>query len=324
MHSKELCILTCIYRPDNITSIINFLKSLCPTKDSPVSVRVLHLIKISGRASPIFISHQMQKKTVSRRSISGNVILSFKHFQENNPDVVSVDVFTAISPPKFMHEDICTLALDELACFVVLPFHQKWLVDGSIESVDSTLRTLNCCVLERAPCSVGILIDRGNQVKSIFRESSRGPSLHVAVIFSGGNDDQEALLLAKRMSQQRNIGITIVRFIPSTDEVETDCNNVLDIEALKYIMDDYVEHPEMNYMEERVSDGLETSRKIRSLLAKFDLFIVGRRKYMVTPQTAGLDDMIDYPELGVIGSLLASMDTTERYSVLVVQQQVAL
>ncbi|KAH8481952.1 hypothetical protein H0E87_029417 [Populus deltoides] len=324
MHSKELRILTCIYRPDNTTIIINFIKSLCPTIQSPFSVSVLHLIKISGRASPMFISHQIQKKTVSQHSISGNVILSFKHFQQNYRDAVSVNVFTAISPPKFMHEDICTLALDELACFLVLPFHKKWLVDGSIESEDSTLRTLNCCVLERAPCSVGILIDRGNQVKSIFLESSRGPSLLVVVIFFGGNDDQEALVLAKRMSQNRNISIKIARFIPSTDELEINRDSMLDSQALNYIMHDYTEHETVDYIEERVSDGLETSKTIRSMLDKYDLFIVGRRKDIQTPQTAGLDDMNEYPELGVIGSLLASMDTTEKYSVLVVKQQVAL
>jgi hypothetical protein len=78
------------------------------------------------------------------------------------------------------------------------------------------------------------------------------------------------------------------------------------------------------WIEERVSDGLETSKTIRSMLDKYDLFIVGRRKDIQTPQTAGLDDMNEYPELGVIGSLLASMDTTEKYSVLVVKQQVAL
>ena len=94
----------------------------------------------------MYISHQMQKKTVSLHSISGNVILSFKHFQQNYGEAVSVNVFTAISPPKLMHEDICTLALDEIACFLVLPFHKKWLVDGSIETEDPTLRTLNCCV----------------------------------------------------------------------------------------------------------------------------------------------------------------------------------
>ncbi|KAJ6923554.1 hypothetical protein NC652_017013 [Populus alba x Populus x berolinensis] len=44
MHSKDLCVLACIYRPDNVTSIINFLQALCPTLESPVSdQRASHL-----------------------------------------------------------------------------------------------------------------------------------------------------------------------------------------------------------------------------------------------------------------------------------------
>ncbi|KAJ6372447.1 hypothetical protein OIU76_026860 [Salix suchowensis] len=186
MHSKELRILTCIYRPYNTTSIINFIKTLCPTIQSPFSVSVLHLIKISGRASPMYISHQMQKKT------------------------------------------------------------------------------------------------------------------------------------------NTNSNITIARFIPSTEEPEINRDSMLDSQALSYIMQDYIENETVDYIEERVGDGLETSKTIRSMLDKYDLFIVGRRKDIQTPQTAGLDDMNEYPELGVIGGLLASMDTAEKYSVLVVKQQVAL
>jgi hypothetical protein len=126
------------------------------------------------------------------------------------------------------------------------------------------------------------------------------------------------------MSQNRNISIKIARFIPSTDELEINRDSMLESQALNYIMHDYTEHETVDYIEERVSDGLETSKTIRSMLDKYDLFIVGRRKDIQTPQTAGLDDMNEYPELGVIGSLLASMDTTEKYSVLVVKQQVAL
>jgi hypothetical protein len=93
---------------------------------------------------------------------------------------------------------------------------------------------------------------------------------------------------------------------------------------LRNIKPGSIEHREVKYIEETVSDGLETSKKIRSILDKYDLFIVGRSKDVETIQTAGLDYMNEYPELGVIGNLLASMETTERYSVLVVQQQISL
>ncbi|KAK2646522.1 hypothetical protein Ddye_021717 [Dipteronia dyeriana] len=86
MHSKgnpELRILACIYWPD-IPAIINFLRASTPTRESPVAVYVLHLINLSGRAAPLFISHKMQMKTISNRSYSKSVILSFSCFEENN------------------------------------------------------------------------------------------------------------------------------------------------------------------------------------------------------------------------------------------------
>ncbi|KAK4853676.1 hypothetical protein QYF36_012641 [Acer negundo] len=121
MHSKgnsELRILACIYWPDNILSIINFLQASTPTRESPVAVYVLHLINLSGRAAPPFISHKMQMKTISNRSYSKNVILSFSCFEENSGGTVAVHPFTAVSPHKLMHEDVYTLELDKLMSLV--------------------------------------------------------------------------------------------------------------------------------------------------------------------------------------------------------------
>ncbi|GLT80428.1 hypothetical protein SLA2020_518670 [Shorea laevis] len=100
MHSKPnsgLRILPCIYRSDDIPGMINFLEASCPTKDKPIAVYVLHLIKLWGRFCPLFISHQMQKRTAPRLSYSENVIISFKHFEEKNPEEVSVYAFTSMS-----------------------------------------------------------------------------------------------------------------------------------------------------------------------------------------------------------------------------------
>lgn len=285
-HSKtsgELRILACIYRPDNIPAIINFLQASCLNRGSPVAVYVLHLIDLRGRAAPLFISHKVQKKTVSNRSYSENMILSFKLFEEKNWGTACVHPFTAISPPKLMHEDVCMLALDKLASIVVLPFHRKWFFDGSIESDDNTKRAMNCSVLERAPCSVGILISS---------ELSLGSSFRVAMIFLGGSDDREALTLANRMSQNTSINLTVFRFIAKSDEmISTNWEKVLDSEVLKEVK------------------------------PKYDLVIVGRRNNTETPQTSGLDRCREFPELGIVGNFLVTEDLPRRYSVLVVQQQ---
>ncbi|XP_059429345.1 cation/H(+) antiporter 3-like [Corylus avellana] len=183
IHNAELKVLVCIHRQDDIAAITKLLEVACPSSERPLAIYVLHLIKLIGRASPIFVSHQMQKKTVSNNSsYSENIILAFNHFKQYNDGVVSVNIFTAISPPKFMHEDICILGLDKLTSFIVLPFHRKWSLDGLVESEDNTIRTLNCSVLEVAPCSIGILVDRGHLGRSIV---SSEPSYYVAMIFFG-------------------------------------------------------------------------------------------------------------------------------------------
>lgn len=148
--STELQGLACIHRPDDIPAVIDLLDASCATKEDPIGVYVLHLIELIGRASPIFISNQVQKKSLSDISYSHNVILSFSWFSNNNRGTVKVNVFTAVSPYKLMHEDICTLALDKLTSLVILPFHRKWSMDGNVELEDNMVRALN------SSCSRGL------------------------------------------------------------------------------------------------------------------------------------------------------------------------
>ncbi|KAG6629014.1 hypothetical protein CIPAW_14G053700 [Carya illinoinensis] len=304
IHNKrnaELRILVCIHKSQNIVAAIELLESSCPTRERPLGIYVLHLIELLGRSSPIFISHEMKKKTVYKTSAySENVISAFKSFQQNNRAGVVTNCFTAISPTKFMHEDICTLALDKLASLIVLPFHRKWSADGSIQSEDSShLRTLNNSVLEIAPCSVGILVDRGGHSKSSNVIASKSP-FSVAMIFVGGNDDREALTFAKRMANDSNITLTVVHFVSSDTEDITLWDKLLDNEVLKDV--------KMN--NEIVKDGPQTALIVRSMVDEYDLFI-----------TSGLAEWSEFPELGIIGDLLASSDLNSKASVLVIQQQ---
>ncbi|KAK8529172.1 hypothetical protein V6N12_059960 [Hibiscus sabdariffa] len=133
-------------------------------KQSSLALDVLHLVKLSGRATPLFIGHQKQDLTTSDNSYSENVVIAFKQFERHNAEVVSLNVFTAVSPPILMYEDICNLAIEHSKCFILLPFHRRWYIDGSIESEDQTIRSLNCNILEMAPCSVGILVEGRRKV----------------------------------------------------------------------------------------------------------------------------------------------------------------
>ncbi|KAL5577137.1 hypothetical protein UlMin_018836 [Ulmus minor] len=333
MHStadSELRILTCINRPDTTPAMINLLDVSCPTKETPISLYVLHLIELIGRATPVFISHQLQKKTLSNYSYSENVILSFTHFQRENHGAAFVNIFTSISPTDYMHEDICTLALDKLTSLIILPFHRKWTPDGSIEFEDPTIRSVNCSVMERSPCSVAILVDRGH-MESVESVASRQASYRVAMIFLGGSDDREALTFAKRMVKDSCIKLSVIHFVVSSEVASNgqkqkthNWDKVLDHEILKEVSQgasgdgDFLN---MGYMQEMVKDGTQTAMILRSLVDDYDFFIVGRRFSLRTTHTSGLDEWSEFHELGVVGDLLASTDVSTRASVLVVQQQ---
>ncbi|KAL5757961.1 hypothetical protein ACOSP7_020572 [Xanthoceras sorbifolium] len=323
MHWKpysELPIVSVIHVPDNVASVINLLEASCPTKENPMDVNVLHLIKLSGQANPIFISHQRKRRTSSTTaSYSQNLIISFNKFKGNNWGAVSVNAFTAVSPPDLMHDDICNLALDRLACLIILPFHRRWYIDGSIESDNDYIRALKARVLEKAPCSVGIFIDRDNLQRRApmpVDSSLEAPSYKVAIVFLGGSDDREALTLSKRMSRDNRVALTVVRLTAQNGNEEW--NSMLESEMLREMKSNgYI-----NYMEKGVADGPETAMIVRSMVTEFDLIIVGRRYNLESPQTSGLKEWSEFPELGVLGDLLASVDNhSGRCSVLIVQQE---
>ncbi|CAI9111945.1 OLC1v1012296C1 [Oldenlandia corymbosa var. corymbosa] len=326
MHSKiggKLPVLACIHSSDNITAIIGLLDAYTPSLENPITVNALHLIELRGRASPIFISHQLQKKPHSRDdSYSENVIFAFKQFERNNRGSVSLQVFTAISPRKLMHEDISTLALNVLASIIVLPFHRRWAIDRSVESEDISLRMLNRSVLERAPCSVGILVDRGHVGPSTSMMSS-GKKYSISAIFLGGNDCQEVLALAKRMTKHRNISLTVMRFISTKTKRQNFEAEMEDIKALHdFKQSRWIgQGNNVAYMERVLKDSSEFAWTLRSLADEYDLILVGRCYKVKSSLTSGFEEWCDVPELGAIGEFLASRDLQCRASVFIVQQQ---
>ncbi|KAL5540907.1 hypothetical protein UlMin_043299 [Ulmus minor] len=332
MHLKpnsELRILACIHRPSDSPAMINLLDAACPTKENPIVVYVLHLIELVGRTTPIFIPHQKCKKSLSNVSLSDNVIVAFNSFESSNWGGVTVNCFTTVSPYKFMHEDICTLALDKLTSLIILPFHQLWSNEGTVEEEDNMVRALNNSVLERAPCSVAILVNRGYSGRVGTSASSETYLYSVCMIFLGGKDDREALTFAKRMSQDSSITLDVIHFVErnnhQVEEVDKDTrwDQLLDSEVLKdirYGSSSAKRH--VLYAEEVVKDGSQMARMVRSLVDDYDLIIAGRSHPEGLCKTVGLDlEWSEFPELGVIGDLLASAEIYGKASVLVIQQQ---
>ncbi|CAI0399606.1 unnamed protein product [Linum tenue] len=339
--NSELRVLMSIHSPENIPEMMRLVEAGCPNQEKPVSLYVLHLIKLSGRALPVFISHRIQTKFNKSFSYSENVTSIFDRYQQIHPEGLSVSAFTAISPPESMHEDICTLALDKRTALIVLPFHQSRSARGRILTDDRTVRALNRSVLDRAPCSVGILVDRSHirrmkkpsfaARKAPAREtaSASSPQPRVAMIFIGGDDDREALTFAKRMVRgSASASLAVIRLVAKDgDGGLSEWEKILDFEALKEVAK--AKHGggggeikvEVGYVEEAVKDGQETSRVLKRVAVDYELIIVGRRNGVVSPQTNGLSEWSEFPELGLVGDLLVSPDLNGGASVLVVQQQ---
>ncbi|OVA12693.1 Cation/H+ exchanger [Macleaya cordata] len=323
-HNKrntELRVLVCVFNQENVPTLINLLQASNPTIASPIVVYVVHLIELIGRASPIFLNHQSRKKIPSRSEL---IVNAFRIHQQQNKGLITLQSFTTISPFATVHDDVCTLALSRRTSLIIIPFHIQWDVDGTIQSTNH--RNANFNIIDKAPCSVGILIDRGNLSGSVLA-TSRSFN-HICMIYLGGHDDREALAYAARMCEDSNINLTLIRMLPMT--MDDDLRNSCLLATKKD--DDFIGDFRLNqvgtnrifYREEKVMDGVGTVRSIRMLEDSYDLILVGRRHETDSPLLRGLTEWNEYPELGSIGDMLASPDFRGRASVLVVQQHVCV
>ncbi|XP_014524054.1 cation/H(+) antiporter 3-like [Vigna radiata var. radiata] len=314
---SNLRILVCIHKHHHTVPIIPALDLFNPTPMYPTTVDVLHLIELVGRSSPIFISHKMKRGVPSfaRNSYSENVILSFKLYEDEKLGATTMYPYTAISPPTLMHEDVCYLALDKVASIIILPFHRRWSFDGKIEHEDKTVRLLNCKVMDKAPCSVGILVTR------FVRKS--GSPLRLAMIFFGGDDDREALCLANRAAKDTaNVNLVVYHITTSENKDEKHNEDImLDRTILKNAKRECSRMKNVVYEEITVEGGAQVASVLHRMAEDHDFFIVGRRHGIDCPQTKSLQEWSEFPELGVIGDFLASPDLDCKSSVLVVQQQ---
>jgi hypothetical protein len=319
-NNSELKILVVIHKQHHVTPITGVIDLCHPIAENPIIVDALHLIELAGRSSPIFISHK-KKKVVALNlhdSYSDNVVLNLKLYEHDKQGGAIINPYTAISPLNLMHEDVCHLAFDKLSSIIILPFHKKWFSDGKLEYDDKNIRALNCSVLEKSPCSVGILVTRGiRQTDSLFR---------LALVFLGGKDDREALCLANRAARDPSVELVIYHIVDKKRTLQ-DMENMetrFDIAMLK---DGKIEHSRLGnvaYREIEVEGGSQTIDVLRQMVQEHDFIIVGRRNGIKSPQTSGLQEWSEFPELGPVGDFLASSDLDCTASILVVQQQICM
>ncbi|OEL25659.1 Cation/H(+) antiporter 28 [Dichanthelium oligosanthes] len=137
-------------------------------------------------------------------------------YQAEGGEGVKVRRLLALSSFPDMHSDICICAEDAMAALVLLPFHKAQRLDGSMDAGHFGFRLVNQKVLQLAPCSVGVVVDRGLG-KHATREGQAairdGQGQAVVVVFIGGADDREALTLAALMSKHPGVRLTALRVV---------------------------------------------------------------------------------------------------------------
>ena len=325
----QLRILACFHSARNIPSMINLLEaSRGVEKREGLSVYALHLLELSERSSAILMVHKARKNGLpfwnkGRRSDSDHVVVAFEAFQQLSQ--VTVRSMTSISSMADMHEDICTTAESKRAAIIILPFHKHQRMDGSLETTRTDFRWVNRRVLEHAPCSVGILVDRG--LGGTTHVSASNVSYLITVLFFGGRDDREALAYGARMAEHPGISLNIIRFVVEPETIgEIATVDVEENSSLKTIsldeefLSEFKKIPKddsVRYEEKAVQNATETIAAIRGA-GRCNLYLVGR---MPDGELAlALRKRTECPELGPVGSLLISPDFSTTASVLVIQQ----
>ncbi|CAI9771786.1 unnamed protein product [Fraxinus pennsylvanica] len=328
--SSQLRLLTCFHSTRNIPTLINLMEVTRGTeKRKGLHVYAMHLMELSERSSAILMVHKARKNGMPfwnkvHDSDPNQIIVAFEAVEHLSR--VSIRPTTAISAMSSMHIDICLSAERKRVAIIILPFHKHPRLDGNLETTRADLRYVNRRVLEHAPCSVGILVDRG--LGGTSHVSASNVDYKISVFFFGGHDDREALSYGALMAEHPGIRLNVVRFMVDPEvvgeSVRVDINDSYcpearseDEEFLAEFKEKISNDGSIKYEEKMVNSAAETVDMIRTH-NRCNLFLVGR---MPEGQlVAALYKNSECPELGPVGNLLTSPDFSTTASVLIVQQ----
>ncbi|CAN0926651.1 Cation/H(+) antiporter 20 [Linum grandiflorum] len=325
----ELRMLACVHGPGNVPSIITLVESIRSTKISQLKLFVMHLVEMTDRSSSIIMVQRARKNGFPffnrRRAGEWHDRLSGAFQAYSQLGRVTVRPTTAISPLATLHEDVCHVAETKRVAMIILPFHKHWS-DEMIENVGHGWRGVNQRVLKHAPCSVGLLVDRG------LGQDTRPDSIvgqRICIVFFGGPDDREALELGGRMAEHPAVKVTVVRFVEKEGVEEGGIAVTLRPSPSKSSDQNYSfstavmnreKEQAMEYIEKPVSDNIIEGVLSMGKSRDYDLMVVGKGRFPSTMVAKIADQQAEHAELGPIGDVLASSKHGIVSSVLVIQQ----
>ncbi|KAK7396504.1 hypothetical protein VNO78_17555 [Psophocarpus tetragonolobus] len=330
-------ILACIHGPGNIPSLINFIEFIRGTNNCRLKLYVMQLTELTDSSSSILMVQHSRKNgfpfinRLQRGAKHDQIATAFQTYGEVGQ--VTVHHLTSISLLSTMHEDICHVAEKKHVAMIIMPFHKRWVEEhqeATEEDLGQGWREVNQRVLQNAPCSVALQVNRwGGRRYPQQPETSVAATKRVCIIFIGGPHDRKVLELGSRIAAHPAIRMLLVRFtsykagnegpnhnLPTSTnwekEKELDEEAVNEFKAKWQESVEYVEKNATNITEEVLSIGKAKD---------YNLVIVGKRQQLESTLSTNIDFRPEHAELGPIGDLFVSSGNGITSSLLVMQDR---
>ncbi|TYH04794.1 hypothetical protein ES288_A08G034400v1 [Gossypium darwinii] len=330
----ELKILLCVHGSHNLPSAINLLAISRGRPNPGLNVYVTDMVELSDKLASTLEKEEGTNNMVLTDKLviemREQITQAFQAYVDEDGTGITLGRSHALATFNGMSRELIVLAEDFMVSLILLPFHKRLNPDGTHDSGSPGFRYVNRKLLRHAPCSIGILVERGSGFADRISKSSE---CKVAIIFIGGKDDREALSYAGRVAWHPGVKLTVIRFLvdknsenaprrvsnrASTAEEEEEMK--LDDESFADFYEKYVAGGKVAYMEKHLANSSETYTNLKSLKGQYTLIIVGRGGRVNTILTLGLNDWQQCPELGSVGDVLSGSGFECESSVLIIQQ----
>nr|CAB3454118.1 unnamed protein product [Digitaria exilis] len=359
---QELRMLACVHGARGTPGMLCLLELLASKPRAQPAIHVLHFYDAAAR------KHASGPWQYHRRVQDRDHKLT-DHLRDATTQVNwSVDVFTCATGLAIRQVDagdrgaaanaktVRRWTHDVRPGILLLPYHREQHCDGTMVCRRDDRRELNAKVLDRAPCTVGILADRPFRrsgtsfqlpAKISTTSTEKKVTTRVAAVFLGGPDDREAVAVACRLAKNEPISLTLVRFVLRRDSTHDEHDGrvaarspdvvVVDGEVSVVVVDDddpnedcvaafqreYVAKERGEYEEKEVTGPMDVVEALRGMAGANAMVVAGRGGRQPAELVVGLEGWAQCAEVGPVGEILATDQSLEMGSVLVVQQKTA-
>ncbi|KAM0858922.1 hypothetical protein ACQ4PT_047522 [Festuca glaucescens] len=361
---QELRMLTCSHSAHSTPALLSLVELLVTEPETQPAVQVLHLFDggqkraaaAAAAASSTTPYHQqlIDEYDAGRDAITDMNTVVDLYWRATGVAFRQIDIVGSSASRDV--DAVCRCAADAHATLLLLPCFKEQRYDGKMACRLEERRELNHGVLARAPCTVGLLVDRpyrsigasfqvpcsvDTSTRTLLHPCSDRAVTHViAAVFLGGPDDREAVSVASRLADNPNIGLTVFRFVKRStydtvtsstsraaaaaagDDLEQPLNEGdADERFMWRFYELYASREMAMYVEKVVESPADVVETLDAMAGMFSLVIVGRGGRQPVELLAGLDRWAEAGrEMGAVAEILASNASMEMGSVLVMQQ----